>query len=280
MKYESIVDFIRPGSNLNVLSSLFGLKPKVTGLNFSINKSYKVWLDNFNDLNEWYFEYLISNINRNKFYVGWELSPGICKALVNIGVNFISIGISPIRCFSDYDVYYVSNLSLEDGLTWDDYIDSKIYEFKVKKIADKISYQEVEDKDVYILGQLPLDAASIYEGRFCGLSDVFEVYKPENYKIVSHPFSRLQGPSMIKLAGLSYSLLKYEDRSRLLTFSSSLQYESLLFENCNKVEAVHDYYALYKGISNFGFLNSQNLSKLLDIKLINGSIKDTLKIGW
>lgn len=280
MKYELMVDFIRPGSNINILSGLFGVKPKVTGLNSPINKSYKVWIDNFNNLNEFYSEYLIANLDRNQFYVGWELSPAICKALANIGVKFISIGISPIRCFDDYDMYYVSNLSLEGGVAWDDYFGSKIHEFKIKKLADKISYQNVDDKDVYILGQLPLDAASIYEGRFCGITDVIEAYKPINYKIVSHPFSRLHGPSMIKLSGLSYSLLKYETRSRLLTFSSSLQYESLLFENCNKVEAVHDYYALYKSISEFGFLNSQKLSKLFDIKLINGSIRDTLKIGW
>ena len=201
MKKVIFPDFFRPKSsadNITRIKALFNDPLLHVENNLKLNKSYKVWLDNFEYLSPYYINEIKRNISGNIMYVGWELPPSICRFFRDYDIKFMSIGISPIRLLDDYDIYLVTNIEKCFGLQWDAYIKHKRKTFLTSSAYDSIELSDYPYSQNYILGQLPLDSASINEGRFCGVSDVVSAFKIKDYILVSHPHSKVFGKHIIK----------------------------------------------------------------------------------
>lgn len=283
MKKKILVDFLRPlkkKEGIEKIKSIFSLSSSdVVVVDFN-NSTFSTWLNNFTGLSDLYEGRLESVLSRDFLYIGWELSPSICMFLKNNSYPFLSLGVSPIRLFNDFDLYMVSNHYYDIGLKWGQYIDEKKAEFRGSQIDKSIENCDYPYSENYIFEQLPLDAASIYENKFCGLSDVLMFYGLNSYMLIGHPHSRIRGRGVIRKNKLAYSMLKYEETNKMFTFSSSLQYESLIFENKNKISSMHDYYSLYRDCANFELVNNQQVHLLTGEVAWRGEIKKMLSVKW
>jgi hypothetical protein len=283
MKVKIITDFLRPGDSVqavNKIKSLFFNKNiEVAALNL-ISSSYNEWVENFEVLSVSYKLALSGSLDDDTLYIGWELSPSICRYLKEKNFRFMSLGVSPIRLFEDFDLYVVSNLNEKQGLEWDEYMEQKKKQFNLLNIEKTIPSRKYSHSDIYIFEQLPLDAASIKNSQFMGSSDLVENFKLNSFYVIGHPHSRQRGSNMLREPMLAYTLLKNELKSKMYTFSSSLQYESQLFDNENKVISMHDYYAQYRDIADFYLIDSMGLSLITGNDRSNMKIKDILNVKW
>lgn len=283
MKKKIISDFIRPSctdDNILRLKRILKLQGEDCCFLLPKNKSYRIWLENFNKLSSQYSESLLRVVDYDSLYIGWELPPSLCDFFKENQISFMSFGVSPIRILDDFDLYVVSNIDIDCSVDWCCYMRSKSTGFLNSLSYDSIKKYDCPKEENYIMGQLPLDAASIMDGRFCGISDVINRFNLKSYMHIAHPHSKVAGKKVFKFPGLAYSMLKYNNEANMYTFSSSLQYESYLFDRKLDINSVHDYYKVYRDNHNFGFLNIESLELFLNARFDEKKIKEILDVRW
>ena len=248
------------------------------------NRSHQVWAQNFSDINS-INETSLINKHQSGPILGWELSPAIIAYFTRLNIEVFSMGISPLRFKDDLDLYVISNTDVQGLRNFDRYICDNSQQSQIMNSKFNTNTDDILEGQNVIFEQLPLDAASIRDGKFLGIIDLIEEFDLKNYVIVSHPHSRVISRHSIKLKNLAYSALLNRADLSFFSVSSSLNYEASCFGR--NVSCLHDYYRdAYQGENIYcGSLAevTSALSNRIEEKFVipkDKSLKELLEVSW
>lgn len=196
----------------------------------SNNTSYTQWAMGYEVLDASQLRQITDQLPKERVLViGFEMSPGICMFLAQVGVDYINLSFHPVRFCED--LYFLVRTSLQklDDFRFD--ISAEITK-SVERITETSEAQgggriKIRYKNI-VIEQLPLDASTIEGGRFLGVSDVVKKFRLEKFHVLRHPFGNYKYRN--ELNDSAYHIMSTHKEIQFFGVSSSLLHEAEYFQ--------------------------------------------------
>lgn len=213
------------------LKLLKRMGPREVGcLPHSANPSYTHWAMGYDTLKQDQARKLTDLLpNGCSLIIGFEMSPGICKFLEETETAYINLSYHPVRFCED--LFFLVRTSLK-GLE-DFYLDISASIAQSKENLHHaaktqgfgpigIKYQNI------VVEQLPLDASTIENGFFLGVTDVVDRFLLKEFHVLRHPFGNYRYRN--ELNASAYVIMSIHKDIKLFGISSSLLHEAEYFQ--------------------------------------------------